>query len=134
LFKRGDHGRIMTLEEFKQAWVEAGRSLDDLKLNHYKLNFNEEDYVIGFYAVIEGEYDFYGQMSLYPDVCEGWYTFTADGSECGGYFTVDEVKKAEIIAEREAEAKKPTSQDLLEAQVTWTALMTDTLLETEEEF
>lgn len=49
-----------------------------------------------------------------------------------GQCVLNEEKKAEIIAEREAEAKKPTAMDLLEAQVLWTALMTDSLLPEEE--
>ena len=49
-----------------------------------------------------------------------------------GQCFLNEERKAEIIAEREAEAKKPTAMDLLEAQVLWTALMTDSLLPEEE--
>lgn len=119
----------MSLEEFKQMWLEAGGKLEDLKLNYYKINNNEDGYVANFYAVLEGDYDFYGQMSLFPEATEGWYKFIPDESECGGYFYLDQEKKDEIIAEREEEAKKPTQQDLMEAQLTWTALMTDTLLE-----
>lgn len=49
-----------------------------------------------------------------------------------GVFLFDEDKKRQIIFEREEEAKKPTTQDIIEAQVTYTALMTDTLLPEEE--
>ena len=122
----------MSLDEFKQMWVEAGYNLNDLVLNYYKIDVNEDRYVSGFSAVTKYDYDFYGQMALFKDVTEGWFKFIADQSECGGYFWLDEEKKAEIIAEREAEAKKPTAQDQLEAQVAWTALLTDTLLPEEE--
>lgn len=122
----------MSLEEFEQMWVEAGYSLNDLKLNYYKITNNEEGYVSGFYAVLEGDYDFYGQMALFTEATEGWVKFIADQSECGGNFVIDQEKKAEIIAEREAEALKPTEQDRLEAQMLWTALNTDTLLPEEE--
>ena len=46
-------------------------------------------------------------------------------------FVVDEQKKAEIIAEREKEAQKPSRLDRLEAQSFFTAMTTDTLLEEE---
>lgn len=121
----------MTIEQFIQLWVESNRSLEDLELNRYIINVTD-GYVTGFQATLDDEYDFYGQMSLWPDVCEGWYRFVKDQSETGGTFVEDPVKKAEIIAEREAEAKKPTAQDLLEAQMLWTALCTDTLLPEEE--
>jgi len=91
-------------------------------INKYKFNFNEENYITGFCAVLDDDYDFVGQMALYPEACEGWCKLI------DGNIVIDEVKKAEIIAKREEEAKKPTTQDVLEAQVTYTALMTDTLL------
>ena len=122
----------MSLDEFKQMWVEAGNDINNLKLNYYKINNNEDDYIESFYSILDGEYDFYGQMALIPEATEGWYKFIPDESECGGYFYLDQEKKDEIIAEREAEAKKPTAQDQLEAQVAWTALLTDTLLPEEE--
>ena len=101
--------------------------MPDKILNRYKITFNDEGYINGFYAVLEDVYDYYGQMADFPDVCEGWTKFI------NGEFVDDLDKKAEIIAEREAEAKKPTDQDRLEAQIAYTALITDTLLPTEEE-
>ncbi len=121
----------MTLDEFKQLWVDSGRSIEDLVLNYYVIQ-EEDGYVTGCYAVLEGNYDFYGQVSLWDDLFEGWYKFVRDESETGGNFVLDEAKKAEIIAKREEEAKKPTDQDRLEAQTMYTALMTDTLLPEEE--
>jgi len=94
-------------------------------INKYVIQ-QEDGYVKGFYAVLGGEYDYEGQMADFPEACEGWTKFE------NGTFVIDEEKKAEIIAEREAEAKKPTAQDLLEAQMLWTALCTDTLLPEEE--
>lgn len=122
----------MTLEEFEELWVEAGMDIDNLVLNKYKIENNEDGYVSGFYAVVaeELDYDFYGQMALYPEATEGWVIFHKDSSECGGYFEVDEDKKAEIIAQREADAKEAEKEaQRLPAQVTYTALMTDTLIE-----
>lgn len=182
----------------------------DLKINDYDIFLNDEGYVNGFAATLDDKYDFVGQMSLYPEACEGWYKFVTTSPETKyedfaklhedyNYlhetewvedntaveerlqslinkwisegkseaeiaeltaqfraeiqatkddrntakaeietinqkfqFVVDEDKKAEIIAEREAEAKKPTAQDQLEAQVAWTALLTDTMLPDEE--
>lgn len=46
--------------------------------------------------------------------------------------TLDENKKAEIIAEEEERKRKeqePTDFEKLEAQITYTAMMTDTILE-----
>ena len=100
---------------------------EEKKMNRYKLMFNEDDYINGFYAVLDDDYDYYGQMADFPDVCEGWTKFE------NGEFVEDQVKKAEIIAEREAEALKPTEQDRIEAQTYYTALMTDTLLPDEED-
>ena len=120
----------MSLDEFKQLWVNDGKNLEDLKLNKYVINKNEEGYVNGFFATLDDNYDFYGQMSLYPEATEGWVKFIADESECGGYFEVDETKKAEIIAQREADEKEAQKEaSRLESQVTYTALMTDTLIE-----
>lgn len=122
----------MTLEEFKQKWVEAGFKLENLVLNYYKIVNNDDGYVTGFYAVPNEEgqvYDFYGQMALYPEATEGWVKFIADESECGGDFVVDEDKKAEIIAAREEAAKEAQKEaDRPEAQLYYTALLTDTLL------
>jgi len=118
----------MTKKEFEDLWVESGFKLEDLKFNYYVLDKNEDGYITGFAAVLEGNYDFYGQMALYPEACEGWYKFVSDESETGGNFVLDQAKKDEIIAQREAEAKKPTAMDILEAQMMWTALNTDTVL------
>lgn len=49
-----------------------------------------------------------------------------------GCLILDKTKKAELIDEekkREEEAKKPTHLETIEAQVIYTALMTDTILE-----
>lgn len=96
-------------------------------INKYKLHFDNDNYLTSFEAVLKGEYDYEGQMSQYPDACEGWTKFE------NGTFVEDEVKKAEIIAQREEEAKKPTEAQKLEAQLLYTAVCTDTLLESETE-
>lgn len=49
-----------------------------------------------------------------------------------GVLTLDENKKAEMIAEeeqRKRKAQEPTDFEKLEAQITYTAMMTDTMLE-----
>lgn len=49
-----------------------------------------------------------------------------------GELVLDETKKAELVEEekkREEEEKKPTQLETIEAQVLYTALMTDTMLE-----
>ena len=49
----------------------------------------------------------------------------------GNGLVLNQERKEEIIAEREAQEKVPTWNEVIEAQVTYTALMTDTLLEEE---
>ena len=103
--------------------------MDKKELLYYNFII-ENDYIIGFYAVLDGApYDFYGQMADYPDVSEsfpeGWYTFKK------GKFVLDEQRKAEVLAERQAELDKPTWQETIEAQTFYTAMITDTLIETE---
>lgn len=93
-------------------------------IHNYKVEFDNDGYITGFYVPedeSQGDYSFDGSLlelhylRAYKIVNnEPW---------------LDEVKKAEIIAEEEAEAQKPTQLDIVEAQATYTALMTDTLLE-----
>ena len=97
-------------------------------LNKYKILTNEDGYITGFYAVLDDDYDYYGQMADFPDVCEGWTKFE------NGEFIEDLEKQEEILEQREIDAMKPTDQDRLEAQAMYTALMTDTLLPDEEEW
>lgn len=92
-------------------------------LNKYKIDTDENNYVIGFCAILEDNYDYYGQMADFPEACEGWTKFE------NGKFIIDENKKAKILEQRRIEAEKPTQLDIIEAQITYTALMTDTLLE-----
>ena len=101
-------------------------------INNYVIQNNNEGYVCGFYATLDDEYDYTGQMADFPEACEGWVQFVPGENKGEGEFIIDQQKKEEIIAEREAEALKPTDMDNLEAQVLWTALMTDTLIEENE--
>lgn len=101
-------------------------------INKYLIELNQDGYVCGFNTVAEGAYDFSGQMADIPEACEGWYRFVPGNPSDVNQFVVDQVKKAEIIAEREAELRRPTDFDRVEAQSTFTALMTDTLLPEEE--
>lgn len=95
-----------------------------MKTNKYVLALNKEDYIIGFHTTNDDKFDFEGQLANITDLCEGWYKFE------DGDFIVDEKKKAEIIAEREQEEKeRERESERLLAQIEYTAMMTDTLLE-----
>ena len=92
---------------------------------YYKFFLGDDNYIRGFYIASKNDHEFYGDINAYPDIIEGWYKLQ------DGQITLDEDKKAEIIAEREAEAKKPTWQETIESQVYYTALLTDTIIDTE---
>ncbi len=92
----------------------------------YKLIFNDDGYITGFFNVSEDEeFDYEGNLSEYPQLCEGWYKFAK------GKFVVDEAKKEEIINKRRKEQEAPTWEETIEAQITYTAMITDTLIEEE---
>lgn len=104
--------------------------MNDKELLYYNFVF-EDNYIVGFYAVLEGiPYDFYGQMADYPDVLEsfpeGWYKFN------NNEFILDENRKQEVLAQRQAELNKPTWQETIEAQTFYTAMITDTLIDSKE--
>lgn len=67
--------------------------------NKYKFIFNQNQYIIGFNAVIEGQYDFEGQMSEYPNATRGWTKFQS------GALVEDQVKKQQILAEETKQAR-----------------------------
>lgn len=95
---------------------------------NYFIIFQSNGYVSGYCWVEPNEpYDYYGDLSAFPDLIEGWYIFT------GNDFVVDEEKKAEIIERRKEEALIPTEHDREEAQLYYTAMMTGTLIDEEEE-
>lgn len=95
-----------------------------MKLNYYKLALNADGYIIGYQSVPIGtEYDYYGQMSQVPDAIRGWTKFIDNK------FIIDEAKKAEILAEEQKKAEEPTWEERIDAQVLYTALLTDSLLE-----
>ncbi len=61
-----------------------------MTINKYKLILDENGYIKGFYTV-EEDYDFVGQMSEFPEACDGW-------TKCvNGELIVDEEKKQEIL-------------------------------------
>ena len=93
-------------------------------INNYELHFNDDGYLIGFEAVLDDNYEYVGQMSQFPDACRGWTKFV------NGEFVEDVTKKEEILAQEEADriAQEKESQRL-EAQITYTALCTSTLLD-----
>ena len=92
---------------------------------YYKFDLNE-GYIVGFYNVPEGaSYDYDGVIpSEVIDSFEygGWYKFE------NGEFVEDAERKAEMIAKKEHET---TWEERIDAQVTYTAMMTDTLIEEE---
>ena len=92
----------------------------------YIVEFNN-DYVCGWRVATDSETPNYiGELTdddLY--LLRGWYKLQ------NNIFVEDSVKKQEIINEEEKEAQKPTWQETLEAQTFYTAMMTDTLIETE---
>ena len=95
-----------------------------MKLNYYKFMKNADGYIIGFQTVPLGaESDFFGQMSQYPEATHGWTKFI------DGQFVEDEAKKAEILEEEKRQAEAPTWEERIDAQVLYTALLTDSLLE-----
>lgn len=95
-----------------------------MKLNYYKFMKNADGYIIGYQSVPIGtEYDYYGQMSQHQEATHGWTKFI------DGQFVEDEAKKAEILAEEQRKAEEPTWQERIDAQVLYTALLTDSLLE-----
>lgn len=94
-----------------------------MKLNYYKFMNNADGYIIGYQTVPMGsDFDFFGQMSQHPDATHGWTRFI------DGQFVEDEAKKAEILASEKAIAEAPTWEERIDAQVLYTALMTDSLL------
>ena len=92
---------------------------------NYKFEY-DNDYIIGFYDVPEGaSYDYDGTIS--EDLCNsiyygGWYKFE------NNQLIEDAQRKAEMIAKKEHET---TWEERIDAQVTYTAMMTDTLIEEE---
>ena len=93
---------------------------------YYKFYLHDDNFIYGFHIADATNHDFYGDINTYPDIAEGWYKLQ------DGQIVLDENKKAEIIAEREAETMKPTWEETIESQVYYTALMTDTWVEEEE--
>ena len=92
-------------------------------VHNYKVNLDGDGYITGFYVPMDettGDYEFDGSL-LELDFLNAYKIKN-------NVPWLDEQKKAEIIAEREAEAQKPTQLDIVEAQAVYTALMTDTLL------
>ena len=95
-----------------------------MKLNYYKFVVDADGCIIGYQSVPNGsEYDFYGQMSQVPDAIRGWTKFI------NGEFIIDEARKTEILAEEQRKAEEPTWEERIDAQVLYTALITDSLLE-----
>lgn len=90
-------------------------------IHKYDVELDGNGYMVGFSISDTGDYEFDGSL-LELHYLQAYKI--VDGQPW-----LDEERKAEIIAEEEAEAQKPTPLDIIEAQATYTALMTDTLLE-----
>lgn len=97
----------------------------------YTIELNENKYVSGIIH--------YGDERDYYDDDYIFNTFYKDGHRVNCYhllnneYLLDEIKEQEEIQKEREEAKKPTTQEKIEAQVLYTALMTDTMLEEEYE-
>ncbi len=92
-------------------------------IHNYKVEFDNDGYITGFYVPedeSQGDYEFDGSL------LELHYLRAYKIVDNQPW--LDEVKKAEIIAEEEAEAQKPTQLDRVEAQCVYTALCTQTLI------
>ena len=95
-----------------------------MKLNYYKFMKNADGYIIGFHTVPMGtDHDYFGQMAEHQEATHGWTRFI------DGQFVEDEAKKAEILAEEQRKAEEPTWEEHIDAQVLYTALLTNSLLE-----
>jgi len=64
-------------------------------INRYKLEINEDGYIIGFYTTLGDEFDYEGQMANFPFATRGWTKLV------NGQLVEDLAKKAEIL-EKEA--------------------------------
>lgn len=98
---------------------------NDLVINNYKFTYDNGNYIVGAMAVLDGNYDWQGQLSQYEEsACGGWYKLT------NGQLVADNVRKTQIMNARE-EAKKQAEKEAqkIPAQVTYTAMMTDTMIE-----
>ena len=89
----------------------------------YQVFFDENDYIESFQHT-GTELDIY---EFDPDTLELEYlnAYKIISNE----FILDENRKLEIIAEREQEISKPSLIDVIDAQATYTAIVTDTLIE-----
>lgn len=95
----------------------------------YEIQLDENNYV----SVIVHNGD---ERDIYDDEFI-FNTFYKDGHRVNCYhfvhgeYILDESKEQEEIAKEQEKAKKPTQLETIEAQVLYTALMTDTMLEEE---
>ena len=95
----------------------------------YEITLDENNYVSGI-AHTGTEEDVYDDEFIFN-------TFYKDGHRVNCYhlvdgeYILDEVKEKEEIAKEQEEAKKPSQLETIEAQVLYTALMTDTMIEEE---
>lgn len=89
----------------------------------YTLNLDENNYVLCIAHTANDNIEL--DLSQYELEYMNAYQYI------NGQMILDEVKKAQIIAEREEQARIPTWDEVIESQLYFTALQTDTLLESE---
>ena len=90
----------------------------------YTLNLNENNYIL---SISHTSHD-----NVEMDLSDINLSYLRAYQYLNGKLILNENKKAELIEEekkRKEEAKKPTQLETIEAQVMYTALMTDTMLE-----
>lgn len=93
----------------------------------YKLYLDTEGYLIGFEhtGTVEDLYIF--------DPNKIMTNYLNCYKPIGNEIVLDSVKYEKVKQQEREEESKPTQQEKLEAQVLYTALMTDTMLESEDE-
>lgn len=102
---------------------------DDYTWHFYKCEFNDRGYITTIMSCDGNPQEadiFEAGARFNPELTRGCYKVV------NNEVVFDENEYNRILAKEEEERRKPTEQELLEAQVTWTAIATDTLLEPEE--
>lgn len=68
-------------------------------INKYKFTLDSEGFIVGFMAVLDGDYDYEGQMSQYPNATKGYTKYI------NGTFQEDATKK-KAIEDEEAKQQR----------------------------
>ena len=95
----------------------------------YRIDLDKENYVKGYVVDENGQYNDEDIIKIFDSFKHRINCY----KKVDDNYVLDSVKEEEIIAKEEEEAKKPTEAQKLEAQILYTAVCTDTLLESEAE-